>query len=320
MLKRPSMFKEAEMLRTPKNLIIQIIIFVAFFFAVAVVESAISAVKVYGELMDHMNSHSIKLGSEEYYKAVKDLQLSDSATILSLFATLSATLMTIFYCRCIECRPVSSIGMRKKGALKKYFSGIAIGFILMSLITGIGYLCGALEVARFSFDINYKIFFLYLAGFLIQGMSEEFVFRGYLMNSVGSFKGIACAIAVSSFAFSFAHLANPGISVIAVINLVLFGVFAAVLMIVLDDIWCVCGIHSMWNFSQGNIYGISVSGTGTGESLIKSDMKECMKILNGGDFGIEGGIITSIVLVSAILLVLYFNNKKQSNVEKQAKK
>ena len=66
-------------------------------------------------------------------------------------------------------------------------------------------------------------------------------------------------------------------------------------------------------------FGIrGVSGTGTGESLIKSDMKDGMAILNGGNFGIEGGIITSIVLISATLLVLYFNNKKQRNVEKQA--
>lgn len=318
MLKRPSMFKEAEMLRTPKKIIIQIIIFIAFFLAVALIESAIASVKVYGEIMDYMSANSIKIGTDEYYKAINKIELSDSSMILSLFATLSATLLTVFYCRCIECRPVSSVGVRKKGALKKYFSGILIGFVLMSVITGIGYLCGALEASKISFNIDYKIFFLYLIGFLIQGMSEEFIFRGYLMNTIGSFKGIPCAIIVSSFAFSFAHLANPGVSVLAVINLILFGVFAAVLMIALDDIWCVCGIHSMWNFSQGNIYGISVSGTGTGESLIKSDMKDGMAILNGGNFGIEGGIITSIVLISATLLVLYFNNKKQSNVEKQA--
>lgn len=313
MLKKPKMFKEAEILRTPKNIIVQIIIFVVVFLIAAIGESLIALPKVNKEIMDYIKDNSIELGSKDYYNAVNHLQLSDVATIISLFATLFATLLIIFYCRCVECRPVTSIGMRKKGGLKSYFCGLLIGFVLMSLITGSGYLVGALNAEHITLNINYTIFFLYLGGFLFQGMSEEFIFRGYFMNTLGSFCNIYVAIGVSAVAFAAAHLLNPGMTPLAFINLALFGAFASLVMIVTDNIWVVSGIHSMWNFTQGNIYGISVSGTGSGECLIKSDMKEGMSLINGGEFGIEGGLLTTLILTAGIVLVFIYNKKKNKD-------
>lgn len=315
MLKRPQLFKEAEMLRTPKNIIAQVIIFVIVFFVAAIGESLIALPKVDKEIMDYIRENNIVIGSKDYYYAVNHLQLSDTATIISLFATLFATLLIIFYCRCIECRPVTSIGMKKKGGLKSYFCGLLIGFVMMSLITGSGYLVGAFRAEHITFDINYTIFFLFLGGFLIQGMSEEFIFRGYFMNTLGSFSPMPVAIVLSAAGFAAAHLMNPGITVLAFINLTLFGVFASLVMIVTDNIWVVSGIHSMWNFTQGNIYGISVSGTGSGECLIKSDMKEGMSLINGGEFGIEGGLLTTLILSVGIALVFVYNNKKNKSAE-----
>ena len=89
-------------------------------------------------------------------------------------------------------------------------------------------------------------------------------------------------------------------------------------MLVTDNIWGVCGIHSMWNFSQGNIYGISVSGTGTGESIIKADMNKNLWFINGGDFGIEGGLVTTVVLLAGIAAVLLYHKKRQSKTVENA--
>ncbi|MBP3310517.1 MAG: hypothetical protein J6L05_06895, partial [Ruminococcus sp.] len=66
----------------------------------------------------------------------------------------------------------------------------------------------------------------------------------------------------------------------------------------------VCAIHSVWNFTQGNIYGISVSGSGDAESVFRVASKSSADILTGGEFGIEGSIFTTLVLAVGIVIVL----------------
>ena len=81
-------------------------------------------------------------------------------------------------------------------------------------------------------------------------------------------------------------------------------------MILTDDIWGGCAIHSIWNCTQGNLYGISVSGTNEMESVMKTVAASDSKILTGGDFGIEGSIFTTIVLVTATAIVYLLMKKK----------
>jgi len=146
---------------------------------------------------------------------------------------------------------------------------------------------------------------LYFGGFLVQGMSEEFIFRGYLMNSVGGKHSAALAVGISALAFGLAHAANPGFNALALLNLVLFAVFASLYMLNSDNIWGVCAIHSIWNFMQGNFYGISVSGAVNADSFFITSAKSSHGFLTGGEFGIEGSIFTTLVLTAAIAAVLY---------------
>lgn len=120
------------------------------------------------------------------------------------------------------------------------------------------------------------------------------------------------AVGISAGAFAFAHAFNPGFGILPCVNLVLFGVFAALYMICSGDIWGVCGIHSVWNFMQGNFYGISVSGTGDTESVFRTTQKTAYNWLSGGEFGIEGSIFTTVVL-SAGIAVIFFKLRKNQN-------
>lgn len=66
---------------------------------------------------------------------------------------------------------------------------------------------------------------------------------------------------------------------------------------------------------QGNFYGISVSGTGNTESVFRTTSQTSYSWLNGGDFGIEGSIFTTIVLLSGIVLILIKIRKNQNKEE-----
>ena len=55
----------------------------------------------------------------------------------------------------------------------------------------------------------------------------------------------------------------------------------------MDSIWGISAIHTTWNFAQGNIFGIKVSGINAQVSLFSFKSSEAGKIINGGSFGLE---------------------------------
>lgn len=64
-------------------------------------------------------------------------------------------------------------------------------------------------------------------------------------------------------------------------------------------------IHSAWNFVQGNVFGVSVSGTGSAPSLLGTVLSDAGTIWNGGAFGLEGGLCVTVVTLLAIAAVIF---------------
>lgn len=129
---------------------------------------------------------------------------------------------------------------------------------------------------------------------------------------------MAAAAVINATAFAAMHLFNPGISPLAVINLMLFGIFASVCFIQTNNIWLIGALHSVWNLTQGNVYGIKVSGMDSRCSVFSASTPEGMEIFHGGAFGLEGGLAVTIVLMAGIAAMLFLlkNNKKEMAVEK----
>ena len=320
---RPKMFSEASKSHASKNFFTIIICFLAVFIIILVLESLSSAVFSSksvlndAEVQEYIQT-SQTFSLQETFKVASKVSGSPKIMVPSLFATIFGTLASLFYCRCVEMRPVRSMGARKKGFFFHYLTGLAAGLLLMSVLA---LSSAALGITRISFcsNISYGWIVLFFMGFIVQGMSEEFIFRGYLMTSIGgSGQKTYVAVIVSALAFALAHAANPGFGVLPFINLTLFGVFAALYMINSDSIWGVCAIHSMWNFAQGNIYGISVSGSSELQSFMESVPVSAHAFLTGGKFGIEGSLITTVVLCAGTALMLYLITKKAPAAEEAA--
>ena len=132
---------------------------------------------------------------------------------------------------------------------------------------------------------------------ILQGWPEELVTRGWLFPMVSAKSNIFIGILISSALFGALHLFNPGVTVLSIVNIVLDGIFACFLMLKYDNMWVLAGMHGAWNFIQGNIYGIQVSGQGAIASVFNYTSQSSMDWLSGGAFGAEGSVITSIVLI-----------------------
>ena len=146
---------------------------------------------------------------------------------------------------------------------------------------------------------------LALLGFGLQGMSEEVLCRGYLMTTILKHHKPWVAVMTNAVIFALLHGMNNGISLLAIINLTLCGIMFSLYMLRTDNLWGACAIHSIWNFVQGNFFGLPVSGIDSGDSVFRFSLIEGSDLANGGAFGLEGGLPCTIVLTAVILVLLF---------------
>ena len=71
-------------------------------------------------------------------------------------------------------------------------------------------------------------------------------------------------------------------------------------------------MHTIWNFCQGNLYGLEVSGNPQSASVFSSAPTKMSKdILTGGTFGLEGGLCVTIVIAVAFIVLFATGRKKK---------
>lgn len=264
-----------------------------------------------------------QLGRDLFYSGATWLFPNQSFPIrllFQLFATLSTVAVVLLYCLLAEGRTLGSLGFSRKGILAEYGIGLLGGFILFGLAVLLCVVCGTLTVKVADPLPSVGMLALFFIAFLIQGMSEELLCRSYLMVSLSRGMPLwACAV-TNALLFSLLHAGNPGVTLIAFINIFLFGLFASVLTLRRGNIWMVGALHSMWNFAQGNFFGIPVSGIkGSPSPLVSvSGTGTWAELINGGAFGLEAGLAVTVVLTAACVVALFLPTKKSEIAENHA--
>ena len=231
--------------------------------------------------------------------------------LITLFSFAFISLLIFFRVKVIEKRSLSSIGFNKNNWLKKYSLGFLIGLVMMSIIVLILLSFGYITVEKNPIQLvgisAISSILVILFGWIIQGATEEIVTRGWLLNVLSTKYNIGVGLLISSTLFGLMHLTNPNVNYIAVINIILVGLFYGLYVIKTNDLWSVCGMHSAWNFAQGNIFGFEVSGLDVSVgSLIDLNLVG-NNVITGGAFGPEAGIISTFILLVSIGILLFIN-------------
>ncbi|MDE6517453.1 MAG: CPBP family intramembrane metalloprotease [Acetatifactor sp.] len=305
-LKKPKMVADAAGNQKGLHIALEILVFVAVFVVCSIAEMIVMTPMELVLLFtnsDYINA--IAAGDIAGVQAAANaLMQLDAMTIIMLFSNAGIILVTLLFCKLIQKRKVTTVGFQKPGMWMEYLCGMGAGLLIFSVAVLICVVTGSLKLQGLSPSFSIGIFVLFLLGYLVQGMAEEVLCRGYFLVSVSRRYPLAVGIIANAVLFAALHLLNNGITVLAFINLVLFGVFASVYFIKRGNIWGVGALHSIWNLAQGNIYGIRVSGMQTSCSVLSSEMVAGRELINGGDFGLEGGLAVTIVLVAGILILL----------------
>lgn len=312
------MLNEAKKSKKMHSLGMEILIFILLFFIVSMPQAIItSIIGIYylftsPSFQEELSNASITLDFSKLFDIAAETtnNMTPLSVIVTLFSTIFMIGGTILYCTKIEKRSLYSMGFSKKNIAFEYLSGVLIGFVMFSLAVLICIATGSMTIEGLNPKMPIGIILLFFIGYIIQGASEEIVCRGYFMISVARNKTLVTAILANSLIFSALHLLNPGVSFLGIFNIVLFGIFASVYILKRGSLWGACAIHSIWNFVQGNLYGIKVSGISVDSSILTSSLDDSGKLFNGGNFGLEGGLAVTIVLIISIIVVLLSKTKK----------
>ena len=295
--------------------ILELLVFVAVFLVASIAQGIATVpmqlVMLFSDkaYMAAVASGDVAKLTEASMEVTQRLMESDGYMIGMLFSDIVMLLIVFLFCRFIQKRKLRTLGFIKKGMLKEYGLGMLLGFAFFSVCVLLGVLFGGLKIEGISPEFSIGIFVAYLLGYMVQGMTEEVLCRGYFLGSYARRYPVYAAVLANSLLFASLHLLNSGISVLAFINITLFGIFASIYFIRRGSIWGIGAFHSIWNLVQGNFYGIKVSGTPVGNTLFTTQAIAGKSLWNGGDFGMEGSLICTIVMTCGIIFLYTRKNK-----------
>jgi membrane protease YdiL (CAAX protease family) len=222
--------------------------------------------------------------------------------------------LTYVFCRFLDRRPLSGLGLgRGSGWGQEILLGLALGATQMALILGLEWAGGWLTVA--CLDGAALIHGLAQAGiamalFVLVAMGEELLFRGYLQVNLGEGIGSWPALVVTSALFGVFHALNPHFGWLPLLNIALAGLAMGYGRLVSGRLWLPMAYHLSWNFFQGPVLALPVSGMRYGGLLAVAD-RGAAPLLTGAAFGPEGGLIGTAVLLLAFPMFWWWGRRQR---------
>jgi membrane protease YdiL (CAAX protease family) len=204
--------------------------------------------------------------------------------------------------------------------------GLVLGAFLMGLIFGVELAVGWITVDGtlrspdgFSFV---GAILIVLAAFICVGIYEELLVRGYYLKNLtegfgklGKTGAAVLAMIVSSAVFGVAHATNPNATVLSSVLVGVAGLFLALGTVLTGRLALSIGLHITWNFFEGNVFGFPVSGTSANASTFIAVQQEGSRLITGGAFGPEAGLIGLGAIVVGSLLIVAWVRWRTGRVE-----
>jgi hypothetical protein len=203
--------------------------------------------------------------------------------------------------RVFEQKPLGVVGLAfHPDWVKELCVGVGIGGIMMVSVSGVEGLLAPVRFVRNPLPASAELAYgsgLFLV-LLISATNEELAFRGYPFQKLVESLGPLGAVAVSSACFGLAHLGNPHHTWISTINTMLIGIPFSIAYLRTRSLWMPVGMHFSWNYVQGFVFGLPVSGFTFPHSLLKAQVRDATW-LTGSDYGPEGGLFSTVAVVGA---------------------
>lgn len=187
-----------------------------------------------------------------------------------------------------------------KGWAVELGGGLLLGGGLFCAVVGVIWLGGGYHIVGYH---PAAVLYPIIGISILSGVVEEIMLRGLFFRLVEGWLGSWIALALSAALFGALHLGNDNATPLAGAAIALeAGVMLAALYMVTRRLWAVIGLHAAWNFTQGGVFGIAVSGNVV-EGLLRPRISG-PNWLTGGPFGAEASLPAVLVcgMAGAVLI------------------
>lgn len=210
--------------------------------------------------------------------------LSDSIVILAAVA--GGTVVTI---RWIDPRPWSDVWLDRAAARpRRLIEGSLLGVLAIGLPAAALIAVGWLSVQRHTPGSWAAAAVRVSVLLLIAALAEELIFRGYLLAVLRETLGWVPALALTSVAFGYAHVDNPGADTRALVLVMVAGLFLGAVVATARSLYAAWMAHFAWNWTMAVLLHVPVSGLET-ETPDYRTIDAGPDWATGGRWGPEGG-------------------------------
>jgi hypothetical protein len=220
---------------------------------------------------------------------------------IGIFATGMFANMLVM--RIFDRRPLSDIGLGSgRGTGRNFALGVLSGggsaalLLTAPLLAGTGHL-----VPRAHSAFAWSSLFFYLITLLFGAAGEEMVFRGYAFQLLIRKLGPFATVLPVGVLFGLAHSFNPNSTTLSTVNTALWGILIGYAFLRTHDLWLPIGLHYGWN-AVLPLFGVNLSGL-TIDITRYYYRWDLAALWSGGDYGPEGGLLTTIFVIALFFLL-----------------
>ena len=192
---------------------------------------------------------------------------------------------------------------KERRSMSKLGIGILLGFLTNFFCILCALLHGDIKLyLDFSSAEIPVMIFAFICVFF-QSTSEELWCRVFMYDRINVHYPLWVAIVVNGTVFGLLHSANPGISALAMADLIICGLAYSLLRWYSGSIWTCFGIHTMWNFTQNFLFGLPNSGLVSEASVFHLDAATGISnLIYSYECGVEGAVPA--VFIDLLLIVV----------------
>jgi CAAX protease family protein len=205
----------------------------------------------------------------------------------------------------VEHVPFGAYGLPLKGAFgANYWVGFLLGLAEGSVLVGLILVFGGYSFGTWALQGSAVIAWglLQLVLFVVVGLYEEFVFRGYAQYTMSKLIGFWPAAILLSAGFGLIHLSNRGEDWVGALSVAMVGLLFAFALKRSGNLWYAVGLHAGFDWAESFLYSVPDSG-----EMLKGHLSNAVlhgpAWLTGGSIGPEGSVFCFMTLGLQFLLV-----------------
>lgn len=224
--------------------------------------------------------------------------------IVTEATTLLAVILATAFMGWTENRRVAFYGLIGSDRVRQFVIGLFCGFGFLSLLVGILVATHHLALERAPMPNGTALAYAAAWGlfFLLVGMTEELMLRGYLLFTLA--RGIRfwpAAILLAAL-FAFLHKSNSGESPLGLVMAAIIALVFSFSLWRLGHLWWAIGFHVTWDWAESYFYGTADSGMVSAGRLMHAHPSGAI-LLSGGATGPEGSAWCLLIVALAALFV-----------------